>query len=259
MDHRIASTRPLGRALTAALATAALALGMTLALAPAGFAQAPPPTAPAAPAKKPAPAKPAPAQPAQAQPPQQPPQQAGADVPQLMYTPWVKMCGKGQETNNKQLCITSKDGRVETGMPVVMAQLFEPEGEQKVLRIVVPIAMLLQPGTRFIIDQQQPMQAPYKLCIPSGCMSEYPITDDIVGKMKKGQMLMVQAINMQGQAISLPLPLGDFAKAYDGPATDPKVFEEQQRKLQEALQAKAAEAQKRLEGQQPAGQAPAPK
>jgi len=75
--------------------------------------------------------------------------------------------------------------------------------------------------------------------------------------MKKGHMLTVQAINMQGTAISLPLPLVDFAKAYDGPATDPKVFEEQQRKLQEELQKKAEEARKKLESQQPMSQAPA--
>jgi hypothetical protein len=54
----------------------------------------------------------------------------------------------------------------------------------------------------------------------------------------------------------LPLPLLDFAKAYDGPPTDPKVFEEQQRKLQEELQKKAEEARKKLESQQPAAAAP---
>ena len=35
--------------------------------------------------------------------------------------------------------------------------------------------------------------------------------------MKRGQRLVVQAINGQGQGISLPLPLNDFGKAYDGP------------------------------------------
>ena len=59
---------------------------------------------------------------------------------------------------------------------------------------------------------------------------------------------------MQGAPISLPLPLTDFAKAYDGPATDPKVFEEQQQKLQSELQKKAEEARKKLE-QQPGGAA----
>jgi hypothetical protein len=55
---------------------------------------------------------------------------------------------------------------------------------------------------------------------------------------------------MNGQAMSPQLELKDFAKAYDGPPTDPKVFEEQQKKLQEELQKRAEEARKRLESQQ---------
>jgi invasion protein IalB len=74
----------------------------------------------------------------------------------------------------------------------------------------------------------------------------------MIKQMKKGKQITVQAINMQGAPISLPLPLADFAKAYDGPATDPKVLEAQQRKLQSELQKKAEAARKKLEAQQPA-------
>jgi invasion protein IalB len=249
MDHRIASARPLGWTLTAAGLLAAL-----LVAAPA-FAQTPPkqPAKPAAPKQAPAakPAEAAPAAPAAA------PAQAGE--PQLMYSPWMKVCGKGPDTNNKQVCVITKDGRLENGMPVAIVQLFEPEGEQKILRVTVPLGMQLAHGTRLIIDQGAPAQQPYKICFQVGCMSDYPVTDDMIGKMKKGQSITVQAINMQGTPISLPLPLADFAKAYDGPATDPKAFEEQQRKLQEELQKKAEEARKKLEAQQPAAAAPAPK
>ena len=31
--------------------------------------------------------------------------QAAAAPPQLMYSPWMKVCGKGPETNNKQVCV----------------------------------------------------------------------------------------------------------------------------------------------------------
>ena len=175
-----------------------------------------------------------------------------------MYSPWMKVCGKGPDTNNKQVCVITKDGRLENGMPVAIVQLFEPEGDAKVLRVTVPLGMQLQHGTRIVLDQDQPMQSPYKICFPVGCMSDYPIADDMIAKMKKGQNITVQAINMQGTPISLPMPLNDFAKAYDGPATDPKAFEEQQRKLQEELQKKAEEARKKLEASQPAPPAAAP-
>jgi hypothetical protein len=58
--------------------------------------------------------------------------------------------------------------------------------------------------------------------------------------------------------MSPQLDLRDFAKAYDGPPTDPKVFEEQQKKLQDELQKRAEEARKRLENQQPPAGQPAP-
>ena len=243
MNHRIASARLWGRALAATVSAVALAAAFS---SPTLAQPKKPAGKPAAPAAQPAKPPAAPAAPGQ----------AAQGEPQLMYSPWMKVCGKGPDTNNKQVCVVTKDGRLENGMPVAIVQLFEPEGEPKVLRVTVPLGMQLQHGTRVIVDQNQPMQAPYKICFPVGCMADYPASDDLINKMKKGQQITVQAINLQGTPISLPLPLGDFAKAYDGPPTDPKVFEEQQRKLQEELQKKAEEARKKLEGQQ--GQAATP-
>ena len=235
-------------------AAVALTAGSALAQQPA----APAPVAkPAAPPKKPAPAKPAaPAAPAAPAPEaQQQPQAQGEQQQQvqLIYSPWTKFCLKGQnnEPNAKQVCFTGKDARIESGMPVVAAVLIEPEGEpKKLLRVTLPLGMQLVHGTRVIIDQNQPMTAPYVICFTNGCMADYDASGDLIGKLKKGQGLVIQAINSTGQPISLVLPLADFAKAYDGPPTDPKVFEEQQKKLQEELQRRADEARKKLESQQ---------
>ncbi len=241
------------------ISVVAAALALTAGLAFAQQPAAPAPAAkPAAPAKKPAPAKPAapaaaaPAAPApQAQ--QQAPAQGEQQQVQLIYSPWTKFCLKGQnnEPNAKQVCFTGKDARIESGMPVVAAVLIEPEGEpKKLLRVTLPLGMQLVHGTRVIVDQNQPMTAPYVICFTNGCMADYEASPDLIGKMKKGQGLVIQAINSTGQPISLVLPLADFAKAYDGPPTDPKVFEEQQKKLQEELQRRADEARKKLENQQ---------
>jgi len=198
----------------------------------------------APPAKK----KEAPKAPAK-QDPKQP--EAQPETPQLIYSPWTKFCLKGQEANAKQVCFTGKDGRVESGQPVVAAVLIEPDGEpRKILRVTLPLGMSLQPGTRVIIDQGQPMQGPYVICFNNGCMADYEASGELISNMKKGQGLVVQGINGAGQAISLVLPLTDFAKAYDGPPTDPAVFEKQQKQLQEELQRRAEEARKKLEGQQ---------
>jgi invasion protein IalB len=247
MNVRIASgpTRPGARASALALTTTLLAI----AVGSAAFAQAPPPAQPQpkAPPRPPATAAP------KGAPAQQPPQAAAEpQQPQLIYSPWTKFCLKGQEANAQQVCFTGKDGRIESGMPVIAAVLIEPEGDaKKVLRVTLPLGMQLPQGTRVIVDQGQPMNAPYIICFTNGCMADYEASSELIGKLKKGQGLVVQGINSQGQAISLVLPLNDFGKAYEGPPTDPKVFEEQQKKLQDDLQKRAEEARKKLEAQQP--------
>ena len=60
-----------------------------------------------------------------------PREQQQAAEPQLIFSPWTKFCLKGQEAGAKQVCFTGKDGRVESGMPVVAAVLIEPEGEPR--------------------------------------------------------------------------------------------------------------------------------
>ena len=257
MHQRLVSApaRPAERA----FAVAAVATVLAVLIGPAAFAQTAPAPAPpaAAPAPKAKAAPKAPAhKPAEAAPHAQAPGQAqapAAEQPQLIFSPWTKFCLKGQEANAKQVCFTGKDGRVESGMPVVAAVLIEPENDsKKILRVTLPLGMSLSPGTRVIVDNGQPMTGPYVICFNNGCMADYEASTELIGKLKKGQGLVIQGINGSGQPISLVVPLGDFAKAYDGPPTDPKVFEEQQKKLQEELQRRAEEARKKLEGQQQA-------
>jgi invasion protein IalB len=271
MNFRIlaAPVWPRGRVL-ALLAATTLSAAL---LAPDAQAQTPAP-APGAPtaapkakaaapkaAPKGAPAAPAPA--AQAAPPPAAAAPAAGAPPadqqiQLIYAPWTKFCLKGQDANAKQVCFTGKDGRIESGQPVIAAVVIEPEGEtKKILRVTLPLGMQLVHGTRVIIDNNPPAQSPYVICFANGCMSDYDVTPEMIANLKKGQNLVVQAINSNGSPLTLPLPLAEFAKAYDGPPTDPKVFEETQKKLQEELQKRAEEARKKLEANPPAGAAAA--
>src|SRR5262249_54492110 len=156
--------------------------------------------------------------------------------PRLIFSPWTKFCLKGQEADAKQVCFTGKDGRVESGMPVVAAVLIVPENDpKKVLRVTLPLGMSLQPGTRVIVDNGESMSAPYVICFSNGCMADYEVSGGLIGKLKKGPGLVIQGINGAGQPINFVVPLQDFGKAYDGPPTDPKKFEEQQKQLEGEL------------------------
>jgi invasion protein IalB len=221
-----------------------------------------PQTQPAQPAQRPQaqpprqqPQQQRPAQPKPPEPqPQQPAQQTPAPPP-LIYSQWVKFCLS--EPAGKQVCFTGKDARLESGMMIASAALIEPQGEaKKLLRINVPLAMKLEHGTRIIIDQTPPRTAPYVACFVTGCVADYEVTADIVNQLKKSQQISIQAIGINGQPFTVPLALAEFAKVYDGPPTDPKVIEEQQKKLEEEFQKKRDEMQRQNPNAQQPSQVP---
>ncbi len=284
MDHRMMSApaRPVVRAFAAITTVSIVAVVATsLAVAQQQPAAKPPTATP--PAAKPPAAAPA-AKPA-AGAPAKPGEQQGSTVtlPPLMYSEWIKFCvdpnanpeaadgkdpkeapPKAAVNPKQQVCLTGIDGRIESGMPVVAVVAIEPPGDaKKVLRVTLPVGMHIQHGTRFIVDQNQPLTAPYVTCFANGCIADYELSADTLGKLKKGKIALVQGINYDGSAISVPVPLTEFAKANEGAPADPKVLEERQKKQEEALKKlgeqrkkEAEDARLKLEQSQK-GQAPA--
>ena len=70
--------------------------------------------------------------------------------------------------------------------------------------------------------------------------------DDFIAAVKKGANLNVSVQNQMGREITFAVPAAGFGKAFDGPPIDPKVLEEQQKKLQEELQKKSEEMRQKM-------------
>ncbi|MET0428950.1 MAG: invasion associated locus B family protein, partial [Microvirga sp.] len=224
---RIASLGGSGRMATAMV----LVLGAMPALAQTAPAQrpaAPAQTRPAAPAQ-PAPA-PAPA-PGQGLAPQA--QGTGPMVVQVKAEPsqpdWTKVCGKDQGTNS-EICYTTRDFVSDQGQPVLAAAVYDVKGaqNQKVVRFLMPLGLLLKPGIRFAVDQTTPLAGTYTVCFPNGCFAEtVGLKDDVVNAMKKGTTINVSVQNQVGREVTFAVPLAGFGKAFDGAPIDPKVLEDQ--------------------------------
>jgi invasion protein IalB len=219
------------------------------------------------PAAQPPAAAPAPqAQPAapQAQPPQGQAQNAGPSIVQVKPEPtqpeWTKVCGKDPNAN-AEVCYTTRDFVSDQGQPVLAVAVYDVKGgpqPQKIVRFLMPLGLLLQPGMRFAVDQGAATAGKYAICFPNGCFAEAQVKDDFIGAFKKGTNLNVSVQNQAGREVTFAVPAAGFAKAFDGPAIDPKVLEEQQKKLQEELEKRSEEIRKRLESNAgAAGAAPA--
>lgn len=162
---------------------------------------------------------------------------ASLDTMQMIFSPWTRYCANGpteqpSEIGAREVCFTAADGHLASGQKLAIALLIEPMGSNtKLLRITLPLGVALVPGARIVIDEKEAMTAPFVACLPkNGCMADYKADADLIEKLKSGRSLAIQAFD-KGKPISFTLPLTDFAKAYDGPATDPTGLSELHKSL----------------------------
>jgi len=209
---------------------ATVALALTLTVAPRAFAQQPSTKPSAAPAQ---------AAPGARQAPHGASGKAEQNGEQLQLTasPWTKYCanglaGKPSNIKAEEICFTASDAHLASGEKLAIALLIEPTtSAAKLFRVTLPLGVALIPGARIVIDEKEAMTAPYVVCLPrNGCIADYKADAALIAKLKTGRSLAIQAVD-KGRPIGFTLPLAGFAKAYDGPPSDPTRLNEQQRKL----------------------------
>lgn len=220
-----------------------------------GQAYAQTPTHKPAPATKPA-HEPAPAQ---QTPPQ--PQQPNSVRVELLPTQndWTKICGHDQNAN-KDICYTTRDFTAKPDQPPVLAvAVYDVKGDDtRIVRLLLPVGLMLRPGLRYTIDKGAANEGTFEICFPNGCFAESKIKGALLAELKQGSVLNVSVRNQANAEVTFGVPLAGFDKAFDGPAVDPKILEEQQKKFQEELQKRAEEERKRLEAAKQNAAPPAP-
>jgi invasion protein IalB len=180
---------------------------------------------------------------------QQPAQPAGpiAANLQAVQPDWTKVCGTDQATK-KEICYTTRDFGAaakegDAPQPLLALAVYDPKADDtKIIRLLLPPGLMLKPGFRFAVES-----GAFEICFPNGCFAEAKVKKTVIDGMKKAEKMMIVVKNQANAEVTFYLPLANFGKAFDGPAIDPKVLEEQQKKLQEELQKKAEEERKKLE------------
>lgn len=171
---------------------------------------------------------------------------------------WTKVCGSDPQTK-KEICYTTRDFGAQADQPLLALAVYDPKGDdQKIIRLLLPPGLMLKPGFRFAVDKGSFDSGEFEICFPNGCFAQAKVKASVIDSVKKGSKFTVIVKNQVNNEVTFYLPLAGFDKAYDGPPIDPKVLEEQQKKLQEELQKKAEEERKKLDAQK-AAPAPAAK
>jgi invasion protein IalB len=200
-------------------------------------------------------------QPAQ-QRPAQPQQEPAAAPVALKGDPnqqgWTKVCGRDPDSQ-RETCYTTRDFVAENNQPVLAVAVYETKAGGKAerqVRYLLPLTFLLVPGVRSSFDGQPPIPGRYTICVQNGCFAEFNVTDQVFPRMKSAKTLTIQVQNQAAREVTFSIPMDGFAAGFDGAPVDPRVLEEQQRKLQEELQRKSDEMRRQIQGGAPAPAAP---
>jgi invasion protein IalB len=175
-----------------------------------------------------------------------------------MQAPWTKICGKDQGSG-KEVCYTTRDfGQAADQPPTLAIAVYQMANEdRRIARFLLPVGLLLRPGFRLVIDKGEPIDGKFAICFPNGCFAEADLNAKAIGDLKKAQIASVIVRNQANVEVTFNLPMKDFGAAFDGPAVDPKVLEQQNQELQKQLQLRAEDQRKKLEQQQSTGAPPA--
>jgi invasion protein IalB len=173
---------------------------------------------------------------------------APANAPRLG---WYKTCQKQDDAN---ICIVQNLVMANNGQFVTAVGLISIDGKvsRKILQVSVPTARLIGPGITMQIDGGKGQKLDYAVCLPDKCTAEVPLTDAMIGALKKGTDVTFTSINFRRAPNPIKISLDGFAAANDGPAISDSKLAESQKSLQDSMQKKAEEARKKLEDAQKA-------
>jgi invasion protein IalB len=144
-------------------------------------------------------------------------------TPALIYSPWTKNCVNG-------VCFTGSSARTAVGCtstaPAIAAMLIGQTGDaKKNLHITLQRPDNTGGAVRLMIDDNLVGDRPFARCFVNSCTAEYEAGAELIDQLKRGQLLVVEAVEDAGSInppIRRSLPLLHFSDDYDGPGLEAK-------------------------------------
>ena len=79
----------------------------------------------------------------------------------------------------------------------------------------LPLGLNLQVGAKFQVDEGKSTDLPIQTCENRGCYAGAAISPEVLAALKSGKELKLSFQNLAKETITVPMPLTDFAAAYD--------------------------------------------
>ncbi len=103
-----------------------------------------------------------------------------------------------------------------TGQLIVLVNIRMPADTRAPVALVqLPLGLNLPGGAKLQVDDGNATDLQIQTCENRGCYAGSPIAPDLLAALRSGKQLKVSFQNLSKETITIPIPLADFAAAYD--------------------------------------------
>jgi invasion protein IalB len=129
---------------------------------------------------------------------------------------WIARCSSGSRSSSLECAIEQSAVLTKTGQLIVLINIRVPaETRAPVALVQLPLGLNLPAGAKLQIDEGKASDMQIQTCEARGCYANLPVSPEMLATLKSGKQLKVSFQNLAKETITIPMPLGDFAAAYE--------------------------------------------
>jgi invasion protein IalB len=129
---------------------------------------------------------------------------------------WVARCSSASRGAPLECAIEQTAILTKTGQLVVLVNIrVTGDSHSPVALVQLPLGINLPSGAKFGVDDGHAVDLQIQTCENRGCFASTPIAPELLAALKSGKELKVSFQTLAKETITIPMPLADFAAAYD--------------------------------------------
>jgi invasion protein IalB len=129
---------------------------------------------------------------------------------------WAARCTSASRDAPLECAIEQTAVLSKTGQLLVLVNIrVSSDTHTPVALVQLPLGLNLPAGAKLQVDDGKPIDLQIQTCENRGCYASTPIAADLLAALKSGKQLKLSFQNLAKETIAIPMPLADFAAAYD--------------------------------------------
>jgi invasion protein IalB len=129
---------------------------------------------------------------------------------------WAARCTSASRDAPLECAIEQTAVLSKTGQLIVLINIrVASDTHMPVATVQLPLGLNLPGGAKFQVDDGKAMDLQIQTCEARGCYAGAAISPDELAALRSGRQLKLSFQNLAKETITIPMPLADFAAAYD--------------------------------------------